>query len=283
MKITIRSVFLLFILCTGCASYESVKTVGQIGTTLTDYKPINDDVVFLCHSMQRIDHSNQYPCDSLEARSGKLNAGIDTLVVYSNILLLAIDESDFSLSDAIEGTVRAGNSARFINVTDNQLAGLTGVAGGIQKLAVGGIKRRAIRRTINMVKGSVDTVCTAMIGMIALQKQSYHNYAVGVNQRFAVDSAFRAQLAGKNAGALASLNINGDVLFLSNKYVKDELGKLDQAEKTIKAFKEAHRIIARESSRIGKKEDARVMGQIIISLKDIYKGVDKFKSPSKSN
>lgn len=283
MKTHFLSFFLLLCICTACASYESVKTVGKIGGTLTDYKSVNDDVVFLCHSMQRIDHTNQFPCDTLEVRSAKLNAGIDTLVAYSNGLLLAIQENDFNLSDAIEGTVKAGNAAHWINVGDNQLAGLTGVAGGIQKLIVKGVKRRAVRRTINSVKGSVDTVCSAMLGMVALQKQSFKNYEAGVNQRFVVDSVFRAQLAGKNANALASLNINSDVLFLSKKYVREETAKLNQAEKAIKAFQSAHRIIGKQSSRIGKKEDAKVMVQIITSIKDIYKGVEKLKTPANSN
>lgn len=283
MKINFRSYFLLLFICTNCASYESVKTVGKIGNSLADYKPINDDVVFLCYSMQRINHTNQFPCDTLEVRSRKLNAGIDTLVAYSNGLLLAIQENDFDLSDAIAGTVKAGNAAHWINVSDNQLAGLTGVAGGIQKLVVKGVKRRAIRHTINSVKESVDTVCIAMIEMVALQKQSFNNYAAGVNQRFVVDSVFRAQLAGKNANALASLNINSDVLFLSKKYVRDELAKLNQAEKAIKAFQAAHRILGKQSSKIGKKEDAKVIVQMITSIKDIYKGVENFKTPATSN
>jgi hypothetical protein len=276
-------VLLSILIFGGCASFESAKTVGKIGATLTDYKPLNDNVAFLCESIQQTKGFTELPCDSLRSRYKTLNAGIDILASYSAVLLLAINDNDFTLSDLVGQVAGAGQSAKWLNANDDQIAGSKGIAAALQTLVVNGLKRKAIRETVRNVALPVDSVCLAMLSNINLQKQAYATYLAGVQVRYTVNSQFQKKLAGTDADQLATFNLNNDVLLLANKFARDEVDKLERAAKIIESFSISHRKLAEKSSLIGHNKDAQLQNEIIDSIKGIFSGIEAFKTPVSGN
>ncbi|RAJ97604.1 hypothetical protein LX87_02507 [Larkinella arboricola] len=283
MKSILLPLILLAFISNGCVSFESVKTVGKVGTALTDYKAVNEDVTFLCNEIKSIQGFERLPCDSLADRSKRINQGVDILVGYSNALLLATQDNDFTLSDVVEQTVRAGHAAQWISATDNQLAGAKEVSDGIHQLITGGIKRRAIGQAVKTQGPHVDRVCAGLIELIALQKQLFQTYLNSVQLRANENAGFQLQLARKNNIDPTPLNLDKDVITLVKLYVNAETKKLDQIETTVKAFRAGHQELVKQSGKVGRKKDGDVVKQIIQSLKGIYNGIEQFSTPDPAN
>lgn len=277
------SLLLLAFLSGGCVSFESVTTVAKVGTTLVDYKTVNENVNFLCAEMKAMPGLGQLRCDSLEVRSKRVDKGVDILVGYSNVLLLATEDSDFSLSDIVAQTAQAGQAARWITASEAQLAGAQSIATGLQTFITGGLKRRAIGQTVKAQGAAVDQVCAGLLNLISLQKQEFRNYEVGAQQRALENAGFQLELARKNGVNTQPANLDKDVLLLARLYVRDETRKLSQIEKAVQAFRAGHQTLVREAAKVGRKKDAEVVRQIVESLKGIYEGIDQFTTPVTEN
>ncbi|GAB2541099.1 hypothetical protein [Spirosoma aerophilum] len=233
--------------------------------------------------MQKNKSFAELPCDSLRSRYKTLNAGIDILASYSAVLLLAIKDDDFTLSDLVGQVAKAGQSPKWINATDGQIEGAKDIAAALQKVAVNGLKRKAIRGTVKNLGLQIDTVCVAMLSNISLQKQAYDTYLTGVQVRYTVNAQFQKKLAGRDADELEKFNLNNDVLLLANKFARDEIEKLTRAEKIIDSFRISHKKLVEKSSLIGHNKDADLQKEIIESIKGIFSGIETFKTPVSEN
>lgn len=283
MKSIIIPFILLAFLGNGCVSFESVKTVGKVGTALTDYKAVNEDVTFLCTEIKSMQGFEKLPCDSLADRSKRINRGVDILVGYSDALLLATQDGDFTLSDVVEQTVRAGHAAQWMAVNENQLAGAKEVLDGIQQLITGSIKRRAIGQAVKTQGPPVDRVCAGLLELISLQRQLFQTYLTSVQLRANENAGFQLALARKNNIDPTPLNLDKDVLTLVKLYVNAETKKLDQVETTVKAFRIGHQELVKQAGKVGRKKDGEVVKQIILSLKGIYTGIEQFTTTVTAN
>lgn len=279
MKRSILAI-IIFSCLTACVSFESVKTVGKTGKVLSDFKEPNEDFVFLCKELNKLDNANSLDCEKVEARIKTLNKGIDGIIAYSNALLLAVEEDEFKLSDIVEQTVKAGSAAQFISASDDELAGLKGIATGVQQLLTSVKQRKSIHDAIQRTNPSIEKVCVSMIGIVQLQKQAYQNYTVGLQNRLKIDLAERNRLAKPIDLGPSVFN---DMLFFGNMYVKKQNEKLDIIEKNILAFQKGHEILNSQTRKFNRKEDSVVLKSIIKSLSEIFEGLKKFDSSENSN
>jgi hypothetical protein len=278
----ISALSLLILIClTGCQSFESVKTVAKIGATFSDYTPINDDMVFLCNELNRIEEKTEFDCDKISKTRDSLNSGLGVMVAYCDALLLAVEDDEFKADDLVEQTVKAGQAAKFLAVNDNQISGIKTIASGIKDLLVAGAKQKALRKAILDRGSAVDTACTMMLEIIKEQKKLYgDSYKAGVNTRYNLELGFRGQVVAKPVG------LHKDIRLLAYKYIHDQTVELNKMAKAVTAFQKGHKTLWESAQKFNifkKKNDRQALKAIISSLKDVFDGIDEFSTPVTEN